>query len=417
MYNVVDSFYAGQISTTALASLALSFPIFLLIIATSGGLSRGASALIANAIGSQEVEKQRSYIAQSMSLGLILSLTVSVIGVLVAPTLFRILGASGEVLELALAYMNPIFFGAVFFLVSSLCNAILIANGDSKTYSKVLIVGFFLNLALDPWLLYGGWGMPALGVAGIAWATVIIQAAGSLFMLTTVFRQGLLTLQPWTDLLPKLETYWEIAQQSVPASFNIMSVSLGFFVTTYFLKSYGEATFASFGVTTRIEQIALLPSFGLYAAIMALVGQNNGAGKHERVRETMRVCNRIGFGLVLVTSSLMFLFAAQLMRIFTPDPEVIEIGVNCLRIISLVQWSYVMTSTHLAMLQAMKRPSYGFFESILRKVLLPMPFFVLFVTYQQSDIEFVWYTIAGTNVFMTLFTIAYAQFVLRNTGT
>ncbi len=413
MYNVVDSFYAGRISTTALAALGLSFPVFLLIIATGGGLSRGASALIANAIGSNNKDEQRRFIAQSLSMGVLLAGTLTVIGFLVASPLFQLLGADGEYLEIALQYIQPIFFGSIFFIVSSLCNAILIASGDSKTYSKMLIVGFFLNLILDPWFLYGGYGFPALGIAGIAWATVVIQFFSSVYMLTIVIRRGLLDLSRWRDLLPDVGVYFKIAQQALPASFNIMSVALGFFVTTYFLKFYGEATVAAFGVTTRIEQFGLMPTMGLYAAIMALVGQNNGAKNYDRVRETMHVANWIGLAVNIGTSLLILIFAKQLMMIFTKDPEVIGIGVTCIRIIALVQWSYVMTSTHLAMLQAIKRPMYGFFESILRKVLLPLPFFYLCVTLYGFGVESVWYSIAGTNVFMTLVTVIYAQVVLR----
>lgn len=416
MYNVVDSFYAGQISTLALAALGLSFPVYLLIIATSGGLSRGSSALIANAIGSNEAEKQRRYIAQSLSLGLLVSVFLSVAGLTFAKPLFILLGASGEYLAIAQRYMTPIFLGSVFFVVSSLSNAILIASGDSKTYSKMLVVGFFLNLILDPWFLYGGFGLPAMGVAGIAWATVLIQAIGNVFMLSTVIRRGLLTLHPWQDLLPDLKVFKEIAEQALPASFNIMSVALGFFVTTYFVKFYGEAAVAAFGVTTRIEQICLLPSFGLYAAIMALVGQNNGARDFDRVRETMRVCNWTGMILVAITSGLIFIFSPQIIGVFTDDPEVIDLGVVCLNVIALVQWSYVLTSTHLAMLQAIKRPMYGFFESVLRKVALPLPFLWLCVWTLELDIVWVWYSIAGTNVFMTIVTVIYAQVVARRLG-
>ena len=118
MYNVVDSFYAGEISTAALAALGLSFPVFLLIIATSGGLSRGASALIANAIGSQEEDKQRRYIAQSISLGLVVSMVMTVTGIFVAKPLFELLGGTGECLEMAMGYMIPIFIGSVFFIIS-----------------------------------------------------------------------------------------------------------------------------------------------------------------------------------------------------------------------------------------------------------------------------------------------------------
>ena len=409
MYNVVDSFYAGQVSTTALAALGLSFPVFLLIIATSGGLSRGASALIANAIGEGDEESKRRFVCQSLSLGVLLSIGLAVTGFLAAPPLFRVLGASGEYLSLAIRYMNPIFAGSVFFIVSSVSNAILVASGDSRTFSKVLVVGFFLNLILDPWFLYGGYGLPAFGIAGIAWATVIIQMFGSGYMFFTVLRRGLLNLQPLRSLLPDLPTYREIARQAVPASFSIMSVALGFFVITWFLKGYGQPTVAAFGVTTRIEQIGLLPTFGLYAAIMALVGQNNGARQFARVREAMRVCNRIGLLLVLTTSTLMFLFASQLVQVFTDDPAVIEIGVRYVHIMALIQWSYVMTSTHLAFLQAMKRPRYGFFESILRKVLIPAPFLWLFVSGWGYSVDAVWITVAAANVFMTVITVVYGQ--------
>ncbi len=153
MYDVVDSFYAGQISTQALAALGLSFPVFLLIIATGGGLPRGASALIANAIGSNEPEKQRRYIAQTISIGMLVSIGLTVAGVFAARPLFQLLGASGDYLGDALSYMIPVFPGSVFFILSNLCNAILIASGDSKTFSRILVAGFLLNLILDPWFL------------------------------------------------------------------------------------------------------------------------------------------------------------------------------------------------------------------------------------------------------------------------
>ena len=413
MYNVVDSFYAGQISTTALAALGLSFPVFLLIIASSSGTSRGTSALIANAIGSEDEAAQKRYIAQSISLGFILSLVMTALGLLLASPLFQLMGADGDYLETSLSYIYPIFMGAGFLIMSSLSNGILVAHGDSKTYSRVLITGFFFNLALDPWFVYGGWGLPAMGITGIALATVLIQGFGFLYMFGSVIRRGLLDVSDWQKFVPNLRVYSEIAKQALPASFNVMSVALGFFVTTYFLKTFGESTVAAYAVTTRIEQIVLLPSFGLYAAIMALVGQNNGAGKIDRVTETMRVCNQFGLILTITSSSLMFLFADPLMKIFTDDPEVIGIGVTCLRIFAFVQWSYVMTSTHIAMLQAIKRPMYGFFESITRKILLPMPLLWLFIAQWDKGLLWIWYTSASTTIFMTVITVLYARSVLR----
>ena len=104
----------------------------------------------------------------------------------------------------------------------------------------------------------------------------------------------------------------------------------------------------------------------------------------------------------------------KMMGVFTSDPEVIDIGVTCLWVIMPIQWSYIMTSVHLAMLQAMKRPMYGFFESMFRKVILPVPLFALFVWQLQMPVEWIWYSVAVTNVLMTAVTVVWAQVVLRS---
>ena len=398
----------------ALAALGLSFPVFLLIIATSGGLSRGASALISNAIGAGESDRQQTYVMQALSVAIVVSVLLTVVGICWSESLFRLLGAKGEYLEITLEYMIPIFCGAIFFVLINLCNAILVASGDSKTFSLVLVVGFFANLILDPWFLYGGWGVPAMGIAGIAWATVVIQGAGSLVLLTTVVKRKLLVLRAWRDLLPDLKVYGEIARQALPASFNIMQVAISFFVITYFLKTYGEANVAAFGVTTRIEQIGLLSTMGLSAAIMAMVGQNNGAKLFGRIRLTMKLAIIAGQVLNGTAAVIMFFFARQLMQIFTPDEEVIQLGVNCLYIIAPVQWSYVLTAAYLNMLQAMKRPMYGFYEAMFRKVILPAPLFWLFVSYWVMPVEWVWYSVAVTNVLMTIVTVIIGRRVLMS---
>ena len=415
MYSVVDSFYAGQISTMDLAAMGLSFPVYLLLVASSNGTARGASALIANAIGRDDEVAEKVYVAQSVSLGLVLSLLLTFTGLCLVAPLFRLMGAEGVYLTKALQYTHTIIIGLVFMVLGSISNSILIANGDSKTYSRVLIAGFFLNLILDPWFVHGGMGLPAMGITGIALATVLLLGIALLILLGTVIRRGLLDIFDWRAFVPNLGVYREIAIQAAPASFNNMSVALGIFVTTYFLHMFDPHVVAAYGVTTRIEQIVLLPSFGLYAAIMAMVGQNNGAGKMGRVIETMRVCNRYGLILTIASSSLMFLFADPLMRIFSDDPEVIEVGTTCLRIFAFVEWAYVMTSTHLAMLQAIKHPTYGFFESITRKIILPVPLLWLFIIQWHENVQWIWYTSASTTILMTLITVFIARSVLSKT--
>ena len=412
MYNVVDSFYAGQISTTALAALSISFPVFLLVIAVSGGLSRGASALISNAIGQKHKQEKRLYVNKSISLSVLSSIVLSIVGVIAAPLLFGFLGANGEYLQVALQYMNPIFYGTIFFMLSNVLNAILVANGDSKTFRNVLIIGFFLNLLLDPWLLYGGFGMPAFGIAGIAWATVLIQMVGCMYMLTVAIKRKLVS-PSLRCLTPQWKAYKDILTQALPASMSILSVAVGFFVLNYFLKFYGEAAVAAFGVGTRIEQIGLMPCMGLYTAIMALVGQNNGAKKYNRVLEIMKLSNKYGLVLIISTSILLAIFAEPLVRLFSDDPNVITMGVTFVRISMIFQWAITLTSTHLNMLQALKKPMYGLYESLLRKVILPIIFLTPAVFWLQADIIWVWIASGLANIIMMAVTVYYGQATLR----
>jgi len=413
MYNVVDSFYAGRISTSALVAMALSFPVFFIIIAISQGISRGSSALIANAIGAEDVEKEKLLSSQIYSLGLICAITLSVIGLNAAPSLFRILGAEGESFDLAMAYISPLFIGAVFFLLSSMSNAILLAHGDSKTFSKVLIASFLLNLILDPWFLYGGFGLPAIGIRGIAWATVLIQAVGGIYVFSVVLRRGYVDIGKALKTLPKLRIYGEILKQGIPTSFNMMSIALGFFVTTYYLNFYGEVAVAAFGVGTRIEQIALLPAIGLGTAIVSIVGQNNGAGRMDRVAECMKLCVKYGLTLILVASVLISIFATPLVSLFTDDEAVIKAGARYTRIMAFIQWAYVMGFIYIGYLQAIKKPMYGFFEAVARKIVLPLGVFYVAVKVFDVGLDGFLFSMVGINIAMTIVTIVYAQMVLR----
>jgi len=418
MYNVVDAFYAGQVSTSALAAMALSFPVFFIIVAISGGIARGSSVLIANAIGSRDQARESALSGQIYSLGLILSVVITVTGLSLAPTLFRILGATGDYYDLALDYVSPLFWGGVFFILSSLSNSILLAHGDGKTFRNVLIVGFFLNLILDPWFLYGGLGLPPMGIGGIAWATVVIQAASGAYLFSVVLRRRYIQWHLLIRTRPDWNIYKDILHQGLPASFNLMSVALGFFVTTYYLNLYGEAVVAAFGIGTRIEQMALLPAIGLGSAIVSIVGQNNGAGLTDRVQHCVALCIRYGLILIIIGSLILFTFARHLVGLFTHDPEVIEIGTLYIRIMSLIQWAYVMNFIHIGFLQAVKRPLYGFAESVTRKILLPIAIFHPIAAILFVDLTVFWIAMVIINVTMTVITITYAQFVLhRKIGT
>jgi len=414
MYNVIDTFYAGQISTEALASLSLSFPIFFIIIALSSGVSTGATTLIANALGSSHKEKTKSYATQAVSFAFFLSIILTPLGLILAPFLFRLLGATGTYINLSLSYINIIFYGSIFFIITFTMNAILNAHGDSASFRNFLISGFLLNIILDPIFMYGWFGLPAMGLKGVALATIIIELFGSLYLVYKVKKLGVFSGTKFSDYKPKAHVYKEIAKQGFPAALNMMSVALGIFIITFFLSKFGQGPVAAYGIATRIEQIFLMPTIGLNFAVLAIVGQNNGAGKFERIQEVIKKSIRYGLYMLSVGAVIMLIFAPNMMGIFTDDAAVITIGAYYLRIAAFISWAYVLLSVNISALQGLKKPMFALWMGLYRQIVGPFVIFTILTW--LIGMKGVWYGIFLTVWSGAIFTVYYARRTIRKIG-
>ena len=413
MFNVEDTVFAGLWSTQALAALALSFPIFFIIIAIGSGLSTGSTALIANAMGAGKRDHARRYALQTVTASIILSVILMSIGLAASPALFRLLGASNEYLALSLSFMNVIFYGTVFFMLNYAFNSALNAAGNTKTFRNFLIAGFFLNGLLDPWFMFGWLGFPRLGVPGVALATVVVQAGGCVYMGWSASRHHLIGRFAWGDFLPHKETLLAIAGQGLPASLNALTIGIGIFVITWFLSPFGQVQIAAYGIATRIEQIFLLPTIGLTIAALALSGHNNGAGKPDRVRETYAVCMRYGLLIMTVATILLFLLARYWMLIFTREPAVIAAGVVYLHIAALITWAYASLFTSVSVLQGLKKPAYPVWIGLYRQIVGPLLIYALGTRF--FGVLGLWWGIFGVTWSATLITLWYTRRTLGTT--
>ena len=413
MFNVVDTIYAGRVSTQALAAISLSFPLFFLIIAVGSGISTGATSLIGNALGSERRLEARSYATQAITFAGVHGLLMTVAGFVAAPALFHTLGAREEYLAQAISYINVLFGGSTFFILNQSLNASLNAAGNTRPFRNFLVFGFFLNLVLDPWFLFGGFGLPPLGVAGIAWATIMVQGLGTLYLGTALRNSGLMVGASPGDFIPRKEPFLALARQGFPASCSMLTVAMGIFVITWFLGRFGREAVAAYGIATRIEQLFLLPVMGLNVATLALVAQNNGAGLASRVRETVRSAMVGGVLLMGGGGVALFLGAERLMCLFTTDAAVVGIGAGYLRVAAFVLAAYVILYVSVFTLQGLKRPLFAVVIGSFRQVIAPIPIFLIMANRLGMGIRGIWWGIAVVTWSAALFSLGYLRSVLR----
>lgn len=390
MYNVVDTLFAGFISTEALAALSISFPVFFIMIAFVTGLSMGSSALISNTLGSNDHSGVKKITAQVFSFAIVTYLIIAPICLYISPSLFSLLGASGEYLNMAATYMNVIFAGSIFFILLYSANSVLLAHGNSTVMRNYLVGGFFINTLLDPLFLFGGFGIPAMGLGGIALATVIVMILGFVYVFFEIYKDGYLEGITLKDLIPQKSHFTSIAKQSLPASFNMMAIGFGIFIITYFVKNFGEAAVAAYGICTRIEQIFLLPTIGLTIATLSIVGQNNGAGYMDRVQEAIHKSLAAGLVITVIGACIMLLIPRQLVSIFTNDVEVIKVGSGYLKVAAFISAAYVILSVNVSALQGLKKPTYPMLIAIVRQIILPILVFYTFTNTFQLGITSIW---------------------------
>jgi putative MATE family efflux protein len=391
MYNVTDTYFAGQISTQSLSALTLSASVFFMMIAIAGGMSEAVTALVGNALGKKDRAMAAHIALNALFFGLFLSLVLTIIGVMSTPFLMSMLGAHGFYLEESLDYINIILYGSLFFIFAFFINSLLNAVGDTVSFRNILIFSAFLNVVLDYWFVYGGLGIEPLGVRGISTATVMTECLTVVYLFYKLTKTQLLV--DYRDFIFDSAVFRSLIVQGFPPSINMIMMATGIFIITYFAAPYGQEVVAAFGIGMRIEQIILMPTIGLNVAVLAIVAQNNGAKQFERIEQTLKSALFYGGWISIVGMIALLMGAEQLMKFFTQDSKVIEAGAVYLRVEAFILYSFVVIFVHLAMLQGIEKPGFIFYISIFRQIIAPILLLSL-ITYLELEVIWIWIGIA-----------------------
>lgn len=399
--------------------MSQTFPIFLLLIVFGNGISSAASTLIGNALGAKNTKQIAEFLEHIIFLSALLIIVLTPALLLATPTILSLTGdVTPSVQALSLGYIVPVLSFSVVFILSYALNGLLNAYGDTKTYSNALIFGAIVNLGLDP-LLMLGWGpIPGMGIAGVAWATISIQLVTLLYMISVVRKRGIFALCQWSGWRPRWSVIREILHIAVPASISMIFVAVGIFVINAFLRDFGTAVMAIYGVGTRIEQIVLLPTIGLSIAASAIIAQNNGAGNFARVRETYKLSLIYGALVVIPLALVIWILRDQLYPLFiTPkDAEdaanIVRLGREYTSVVIGLFWGYIFLFITVGALQSVKRPMFGLWMNLFRQVILPLVVFTLVIRAGGNYLS-VWWSIFGIVWFSAIIALVYGQMVFR----
>ena len=349
VFELVDAYFVGQLGADALAAVGVAGSLLILVLAVGFALSMAVTATVARRIGEKDEEGAGVASFQALVLGLVISIPVSLLGIFFAPEMLRLMATPESVIEVGTGYTAVLFGTNAVIMFLFLINAIFRGAGDAVLAMKVLAVANALNIILDPLLIFGWGPFPEMGVTGAAVATSIGRGLGigyQIYLLVGGKSRIHLRVEQARIVVDVMKRLIRI---SGPAVLQYLIGTASWLALFRIINTFGEAAAAGYTVAIRILIFALLPSWGMGNAAATLVGQNLGAGKPDRAERSVWISsysNAVFLGIVAVC---MYIFAEPLMAFFTDDAKVIEIGMDCLRIVS---YTYVLFAFGMVTVQA-----------------------------------------------------------------
>lgn len=372
-FNLVDTYFVGQLGTAQLAAMSFTFPVVMTFGSLAMGLGVGASSVIARAIGEGDLSRVQRFTTNSLTLALTAVILFVALGLLTIDPLFQALGAGPDTLPYIRDYMRIWYFGMVFLVVPMVGNSAIRAAGNTLTPSIIMTLSAAINIVLDPLLITGAFGFPRLEIQGAALATVLARATtlvAALFVLR--FKENLLSTR-----LPDLnETLWcwkDILTVGLPAAATGMITPISIGVITSFLAIHGPAAVAGFGVASRLESFAMITVMALSASMGPFIGQNWGAQQFGRVRlalgQSFSFC--VGWGLLMAIG--LGGGGRFLSTLFNQDPNVIAVATQYLWLVPISYGAAGIIQVSSSAFNAMGKPLPSIVMTAVRMFVLYIP--------------------------------------------
>ena len=373
-FQLVDTYFISKLGKTELAAISFTFPVTYFLFSFTMGFGIAMSSVASRLIGQGRINDVRRVTTHGLLLGSIVAVIVTFLGMLLHDSVFLSLGASPEMTAIIREYMMIWFAGNAFFTIPLIGNSSIRATGDTFSPALVMCLAAGINVALDPLLIFGGFGIPAMGMKGAALSTVFGNACALIACIYILGSHKKLLL-PLSDL--RLEKFKDSLRRllviALPVGVtNGISPLVGSAIVA-FLAMQGESAVAAYGVATRVEAFAFVILMALAIGMAPIVGQNWGANKPMRVLETIRLV--ISFNILWspFIAVLLALSSYKIASLFSTDPEIIRLTVLFFWIVPVSYLFSNLVNGWCSVFNAIGKPQRSLTMIVLKMLVLTLP--------------------------------------------
>lgn len=406
-FNLVDTFFVGRLGTLELAAMSFTFPVVLVIHSISRGLGVGATSALSRAIGQGDRQKVRRMTTDALLLSLIVVVIFVTAGLFTIEPLFRVLGADEAVLPLIKKYMFIWYLGMPFVVIPMVGSAAIRATGDTKTPSIIMLAAIAVNLGLDPLLIFGIGPFPRMELAGAALATAIARASVLILSLIVLINRDRMITAERPKLKELLVTWKLVLRLGLPAAATYVIIPLSSGIVTRIIASYGPEAIAGFGVGTRIELFALTVVMAVAMVVIPFIGQNFGARKSGRIRESVRLSQLFSLIWGAFLFVLFLVLGKSIAGLFNENTKVIATASTYLWIVSLSYGTQGIIELNSSAFNALHKPLPAAGLSLLRMIGLYVPLAI--AGSQLMDLKGIFGAAAISNIVTALISVIWLR--------
>ncbi len=393
LYNIVDSIFVARYSPDALAAVSLAYPIQILMIAVSVGTGVGVNALLSRSLGEGKKKKAKLTADNAILLGILASIMFALFGVLCTKLFFDSQTKSESIRQLGYSYLSVVTIFSFGLMLEVTFERILQSTGKTVFNMITQSVGAIINIILDPILIFGFFGVPKLGIAGVAIATVAGQIIAMIlsFIFNMKYNEDVDIRFGTHIFIPDFGIIKQIYKVGIPSIAMQAMSTLMMLGLNKILVTYSDMAVNVLGIYYKLQSFVFMPIFGLNNGMTPIVAFNYGAKNKDRIVKVLKYSFIASIVIMVIGTAIFWLFPKELMMLFNPNEEMMKLGIPALRICSLCFILAAFDVIAIATFQSLGNGMYALYASFLRQLVLILPF--AYALSKISGLGAVWYSI------------------------